>query len=217
MITNFNKYKMNENLTNFDLSKLVTIINTTKDENGDWIYTTDKYKKFILPKEQVGKISLVDDRLSNFVNSGHPIIKYFETEEGNNVITYAANFAVDIIALKEGRVYLIERGDGRGWALPGGFIDPGETPEIAAKREFQEETKGKLEDIKTIEPLNIVKADDPREIHVYTYPFIFHMKTTTELSFDDDAIGGKWQFLARASKSKLAFPHHNKILLNVNF
>ncbi|MDM4720866.1 NUDIX domain-containing protein [Micromonospora sp. WMMA1363] len=35
---------------------------------------------------------------------------------------------------------LIERGDGFGWALPGGHVDPGEIPTAAAFRELTEET-----------------------------------------------------------------------------
>ncbi|ABP52554.1 NUDIX domain-containing protein [Salinispora tropica] len=35
---------------------------------------------------------------------------------------------------------LIERGDGHGWALPGGHVDPGEDPTHAAFRELAEET-----------------------------------------------------------------------------
>ncbi|TDB81490.1 NUDIX domain-containing protein [Micromonospora sp. KC721] len=35
---------------------------------------------------------------------------------------------------------LIERGDGHGWALPGGHVDPGEDPTAAAFRELAEET-----------------------------------------------------------------------------
>jgi ADP-ribose pyrophosphatase len=35
---------------------------------------------------------------------------------------------------------MVERGDGLGWALPGGMVDPGETPHQAAVRELREET-----------------------------------------------------------------------------
>jgi ADP-ribose pyrophosphatase YjhB (NUDIX family) len=35
---------------------------------------------------------------------------------------------------------LVERKDGHGWAVPGGSIDPGESPVHASARELQEET-----------------------------------------------------------------------------
>jgi 8-oxo-dGTP pyrophosphatase MutT (NUDIX family) len=35
---------------------------------------------------------------------------------------------------------MVERGDGNGWAVPGGSIDPGESPQGAARRELLEET-----------------------------------------------------------------------------
>ena len=215
MITNFKNFTMNESITNFDLTKLVTIIAINKDNEGNWTYKTNEGKELILPKDSVNKVSLVDDKFANFVNSGHPITKYFELD--GNIITYAANFAVDGVILREGRVYLIERKDGRGWALPGGFIDAGETAEQAVIRELWEETKLKREDIKSIEPLGITKANDPREINFYTYPFIVKIKGSAELSYADDAINSKWYLLGRASKSDLAFTHHNEILKKVSF
>lgn len=217
MITNFKEYIMNENVSNFDLSKLVTIVSITNDNEGNWIYKTKDNKEFILPKEQVGKITLVDEKLANFVNTGHPINKYFETEHNNNVITYAANFAADAVPLREGHVYLIERKDDRGWALPGGFIDPGETPEHAALRELGEETLAKQKDVKSIESLGIFRANDPREINFFTYAFIIHIKSTAELKFADDAKNGKWVLINRAVNHDLAFPHHNDILKAVSY
>jgi ADP-ribose pyrophosphatase len=35
---------------------------------------------------------------------------------------------------------VVERGDGYGWAVPGGHVEPGETPPEAALRELREET-----------------------------------------------------------------------------
>lgn len=37
-------------------------------------------------------------------------------------------------------IVIVERADGHGWALPGGHVDPGETPVEAAARELHEET-----------------------------------------------------------------------------
>ena len=217
MITTIKQYKMNENLNNFDMTKLVTIISINKDEEGNWIYKTKDNKELILPKEQAGKITLIDDKLANFVNTGHPINKYFETEHDNNVITYAANFAVDAVPLNQGRVYLIERKDGRGWALPGGFIDTNETPEHAVLRELGEETLAKERDIKGIEYLGIFKANDPREINFFTYAYLIHIKSTAELKFADDAKNSKWVLLNRAVNHELAFTHHNDILKSVSY
>lgn len=215
MIKDYNTFKtINESANNFDLSKLVTITAINKDAEGNWIYLTNDNRELYLPKYQENKISIINDNFANFVNAGHPITKYFELD--GNTITYAANLAVDAVALKEGRVYLINRKDGRGWALPGGFIDVGETQQQAVIRELIEETLAKIENIKSITPMNMIRCNDSREINFFTFPFVIQMKKSTELKFADDAIGGKWVLLSR-SINNLAFTHHKEILKQVDF
>jgi ADP-ribose pyrophosphatase YjhB (NUDIX family) len=212
MITNFNKY-IKESLSNFDLSKLFTIVKIKMDNYGNLIYVTSKNRELILPKDKINKITIANNELISMVNSGKSITKYFELD--GDTIIYAANFAVDAVCLNKGKIYLIDRTDGKGWALPGGFIDENETPINAVIRELEEETKCKRNNISKIEELEITKGYDYREINIYTYPFIVHIIDPDELKFADDAKNGKWVLLNRAIKYKLAFPHHNDILKKV--
>src|SRR5579859_6093237 len=51
----------------------------------------------------------------------------------------ASLYAVLVFALQEGR-FVVADIPGRGWCIPGGRPEPGETPEQAARREAREET-----------------------------------------------------------------------------
>ena len=53
--------------------------------------------------------------------------------------------AAGVIACsKFGRILMVRRTDGEGWAFPGGGLKEGESPEQAAYREFWEETGYRL-------------------------------------------------------------------------
>ena len=58
--------------------------------------------------------------------------------------------SVACIVFKDSTILLIKRRDITVWVLPGGGIDPGETPEQAACREMEEETGCKAEIIRKI-------------------------------------------------------------------
>jgi len=76
-----------------------------------------------------------------------------------------------IIQMSDGAVVLIERKNPpHGWALPGGFIDYGESAEDAAVREAKEETGL---DVRLVEQFHTYSAPDrdPRH-HTITVVFI---------------------------------------------
>lgn len=78
---------------------------------------------------------------------------------------------VDILIETTGGIVLIERRNPPpGWALPGGFVDYGESPEAAAIREAREETR--LE-VRLVEQFHTYGAPDrdPRQ-HTITTVFI---------------------------------------------
>lgn len=58
--------------------------------------------------------------------------------------------AAAVVQDATGRVLLIRRGDGRGWSLPGGVMEPGEPIVACVRREVREETG------LDVEPLRLV-------------------------------------------------------------
>jgi 8-oxo-dGTP diphosphatase len=94
---------------------------------------------------------------------------------------------VDGIALLNGQIVLIKRKkppfQGR-YALPGGFVEVGETVETAVKREFLEET-GLETDIKTLLGVYSEPTRDPRG---HTVSAVFELEVTGgKLQGGDDA------------------------------
>ncbi|MBO4159302.1 NUDIX domain-containing protein [Micromonospora antibiotica] len=82
---------------------------------------------------------LVDGRPVNpYAPTG---IRYGRNELGHWGEALAADAIVTAADIGGQRwLLLIERGDGHGWAVPGGHVDPGENPTHAAFRELAEET-----------------------------------------------------------------------------
>ena len=106
---------------------------------------------------------------------------------------------------KAGRLLLIKRGNPPfkdRYALPGGFVDVGETVEAAALRELEEETgvAGKI--VRLIG----VYSDPNRDPRGHTVSVAFLVRTrSTRVTGGDDAAAA--EFVSDWKRRKLAFDH----------
>src|SRR5512137_2454113 len=111
---------------------------------------------------------------------------------------------VDVVILLPGdRVVLIERGNPPpGWAIPGGFVDEGETVEAAAVREAREETGLEVR----LEELLYVYSDPRRDPRKYTLSAVFLGRASGVPSGGDDAAQAR-AFAWDALPAPIAFDH----------
>ena len=117
---------------------------------------------------------------------------------------------VAAIAAGEGgsRVLLIRRGNppfAGQWALPGGFVDEGERPEDAARRELAEETGLRFDGPLTIVGVYGEPGRDPRGRTVSAV-YLAVLERETEVGGADDAAEARW--FAADDLPPLAFDHH---------
>ncbi len=107
---------------------------------------------------------------------------------GKVVEKYRSPFpTVDIIIEVEGGIVLIQRKNPpHGWALPGGFVDYGESLETAAIREAKEETSL---DVELVSQLGAYSDPDrdPRQ-HNISIVFVARAKGTGAPRAADDAV-----------------------------
>ncbi len=128
---------------------------------------------------------------------------------GNIVEKYRNPFpTVDIIIrMEKGGIVLIKRKNPPfGWALPGGFVDYGESLESAAVREAAEETSLKVDLICQLGAYSDPKRD-PRH-HTISVVFVADAKGEPKASDDAEDAG---IFFSHSLPSDLAFDH-GKIL-----
>jgi len=114
---------------------------------------------------------------------------------------------VDIIIEHPEGIVLIERKNPpHGWAIPGGFVDYGETVEAAAVREAREETGLKVTLIRQFHTYSDPKRDD--RLHTVSIVFIARATGTPVAADDAKDIG---LFSRESIPSNLCFDH-NQIL-----
>jgi 8-oxo-dGTP diphosphatase len=91
---------------------------------------------------------------------------------------------VDAIVEYQGKLVLIKRKNPpHGWALPGGFVDEGETVEDAVKRELSEEANIPLDNLRQFH----VYSDPSRDPRFHTVSVVFTASTSVNPKAGDDA------------------------------
>ena len=123
---------------------------------------------------------------------------------GAGVIRYRNPIpTVDIIICDHDRVVLIERRQQpAGWALPGGYVDYGESLEAAAAREAREETGLELVDLQQFHAYS-APTRDPRQ---HTITVVFTARGIGTLRAGDDAKTARW-FALTNLPAPLCFDH----------
>ncbi|MGE0157576.1 MAG: NUDIX domain-containing protein [Geobacter sp.] len=110
---------------------------------------------------------------------------------------------VDVIIELNGRMVLIERRNPPyGWALPGGFVDYGETLEQAAIREAREETSLEISDLKLLG----CYSDPSRDSRMHTITTVFIAQGSGIPRAADDAVNLQL-FTADHLPDNLCFDH----------
>ncbi|MDJ0512696.1 MAG: NUDIX hydrolase [Methyloceanibacter sp.] len=106
----------------------------------------------------------------------------------------------------QGRVLLIRRGNEPfegSYALPGGFVDVGETVEDACRRELQEETNLEVGDLLLVGVYSD-PSRDPRG-HTVSVAYLAQLTMPADPRAGDDAAAAEWVEDWRAER--LAFDH----------
>jgi ADP-ribose pyrophosphatase YjhB (NUDIX family) len=141
--------------------------------------------------------------LDNFGRPLHPWLAEMLTDPEVGVVTglgkywnWGPNHAADPIVMNTDeipQVLLIQRGDTYIWALPGGFVDSGETGRVTAQRELFEETNVMITG-EPIEIYNDVVADTRTTAHAWaeTTAVLWRVHGTPVAKAKDDAIDAKW-------------------------
>ncbi len=109
-------------------------------------------------------------------------------------------------------IVLVERKNfPNGWAIPGGFVEYGESCENAAIREAKEETGLDIEIIKQLGTY----SDPKRDPRIHTISTVFLCKARGKINSGSDAKKAKVFPLKEAEKMKLCFDHNRIIRENL--
>lgn len=153
----------------------------------------------------------LDDSVTDKLKPGYN----YAFEVNGDLVTKVILMVVDTVVYTDKSILMIKRQNepySGHWALPGGFIDPGETPAQAAIRELQEETGLTVNGIKPVGEFK-TPGRDPRMKHTWSYAFKLHVDQLEKVHAGDDASAAKWIPFDKLNQLPLAFDHDQIIKL----
>jgi 8-oxo-dGTP diphosphatase len=159
--------------------------------------------RYFSKKFKLEEIDFVIYRKSDYEN----FCKVFETYLRNLTKKTYKNPVptVDIIIEYKGGIVLIERKNYPfGWAIPGGFVEYGESCEETAIREAKEETGLDIEDLRQFKTY----SNPERDPRIHTISTVFIAKGKGELKSGDDAKNAKI-FNKENLPENIAFDHRD--------
>ncbi|MCB2198361.1 NUDIX hydrolase [bacterium] len=129
---------------------------------------------------------------------------------GQEIEKYRNPFpTVDVLIRYRGGIVLIERGNPpHGWAIPGGFMEYGESAETCARREMMEETGLELDNLE----LFTVRSEPDRDPRFHTVTIVFTADGLGELQAGDDADNAR-VFTPDNVPEQMAFDHGDVLTL----
>ena len=129
---------------------------------------------------------------------------------GKEIEKYRNPFpTVDVIIHYQGGVVLIERKNPPyGWAIPGGFMEYGESAEDGARREMQEETGLELEQL----ALFTVRSEPDRDSRFHTVTVVYTADGVGTMQAGDDAANAQ-VFTLDSLPDTMAFDHREVLEL----
>ena len=111
-----------------------------------------------------------------------------------------------IVAIGDAVVLIRRKNPPPGWAIPGGFVDYGESVEAAVRREMKEETNLELAELEQFH----VYSDPDRDPRFHTICTVFLARGVGELRAGDDAGEARVVRLDELpTPEELAFDHHH--------
>lgn len=153
------------------------------------------------PIEEIIFVLYDDEAFSEFKKYALGYVEYIQ-----NKLSQGPFITVDIIIEVEGGIVLIERSNPPfGWAIPGGFVDYGETLEACAIREAKEETSLDIYDLEQMHTY----SDPSRDPRFHTVTTVFVAKAKGRPKAGDDAQNAKIISLDEIKNFKLAFDHQD--------